>query len=241
MAGDRPAGADRPAGDGDTPVVLGYARADRLVLLVGFPALGGLLGLALPPLARWSLRVPVLPIRFLFRLAASVAAPWEIAVCAGGGVVLGFGLALLAVTDSLRVTLTTDGIRLDERDRSWTVDRADVDAVFLDGRLLVVLDRHSCVVVRDVPQASREALAHGFRSHGYPWRDTDPYADLYRRWIPGTPDLPPAVDAVLAARAVALRKRSAGECRNLAGAVEKLGYAVREEGGRQYWRPLVRS
>jgi hypothetical protein len=64
---------------------------------------------------------------------------------------------------------------------------------------------------------------------------------MYRRWQPDTPDLPAPVNAVLAAREVALRKKARVEVRGLSEALHKLGYATRDEGSRQFWRPLVTS
>ena len=84
------------------------------------------------------------------------------------------------------------------------------------------------------------SFAAAFRRHGYPWHAHDPYADLFRRWVPDSGHLPPPVDAVLAARGTALRKKARTEARELRDAVEKLGFVVRDEGDRQFWRPLVR-
>jgi len=224
------------------PAVLAYSVADRAAILLGLPALGLLLGLLLPVLARWALDLrTALPVRPVFRLVGAVDEPWEIAVALAVGLLLGAGVAVLAFTESMTVTLTGAQARFATHDRIRTVPRADVDAVFVDGRRLVVLDRESRQLVRDTHQASAAVLAGAFRAYGYPWRDADPYADLFRRWVPGTPDLPAATNAVLAAREVALKKKAGRDVDDLRDAVEKLGVTVRDEGARQFWRPLVRS
>jgi hypothetical protein len=243
MVSGRPVDRDQESPDASGGrTVLGFPLVDRLVLVGGLPALGLLLGFLLPPFARWATGLSIgLPMRPAFKLLGAVDKPWEVAACLAVGLVLGLGVALVTMTESMKVTLTDTELRLDKDDRTRTVARADVDAVFLDGKKLVVLDHESRQLVRDTHQAPGAALARAFRAHGYPWQDADPYADLYRRWVRDTPDLPPAVNAVLAAREVALRKKAGREVRDLGDAIEKLGFAAREEGARQCWRPLVRS
>lgn len=221
--------------------VLAYSLMDRLLIFIGMPALGMLLAYVLPVLARWAAGLPVVPLRIVLERVGSVDEPWEIAGCLAVGLLLGLGAAFVAVNQSMKVTLTDAELRLDKVDWNQTVARADVAAVFPDGRKLVVLDRQSRQLVSDTHRSSTAALAHGFRAHRYPWQDSDPYADLYQRWIPDSPDLPPAVNAALAARGAAVARKDARDILELRDAVQKYGYVVRDDGARQYWRPLVRS
>jgi hypothetical protein len=243
MVSGRPADSNQPRSDSPGGrTVLATPLADRLALIVGLPALLVLIGLVLPVFARWLLDLSQgLPARPVWRLLGSVDEPREVAVHLAIWLVLGLLIALTKVKGSTRVTLTDTEVQIRKGDRSQTVARSDVAAVFLDGRTLVVLDRESRQVVRDTHHVPRDLLAGAFRAHGYSWQDADPYADLYRRWIPDTADLPPAVNAVLSAREIALKKKAAQEVREMRDAVEKLGFAVREDGARQHWRPLVRS
>ncbi len=234
--------ADRPTADSYGTTVLALSATDRLITLVGLPSLGLLLGLVLPPFARWAIGLSVgLPLRPLFRLFASVDQPWEAVACAAGGLTIGLTVAYVAVRQSTTITLTDTLLRIDRDDRTQTIARVDATAVFLDGRKLVVLDRESRQLLREIHDVSPVALAAAFREHGYPWRDEDPFAELYQRWSPGTPELPAAVDAVLAAREVALKKKAHREIRDLRDAVANLGFVVRDDGSQQFWRPLVRS
>jgi hypothetical protein len=155
---------------------------------------------------------------------------------------LAVGIALVAASlkESATVTLTDAELAVESGGRTVTVARGDVSAVFRDGAKLVVLDRDSRQLVRDGHRAPAAALAEAFRAYGYPWLDADPHADRYRRWTPGTADLPPAVNAVLAAREVALRKKDREQAAELRGAVEELGFVLRDDGTGQLWRPLVR-
>jgi hypothetical protein len=235
------------AGEGTTArdrgrTVLERPLGGRLRLLLGIPVPVVLIGSLLPPLARWLLDLSSgLPLRPLIRLVGAIDRPWEIAVNLAIWFAVAIGLAWARVQESARVTLTGAEVRVDRTDGSDTVPGADVSAVFLDGERLVILDRESRQPVRETLRVARPEVAAAFREYGYPWREADPHAELYRRWVSGTPDLPAAVDAVLAARQSALKKNSRPDARRLRQAVEQLGYAVREEGNQQYWRPLVPS
>jgi hypothetical protein len=217
-------------------------RSDRIVVLLGVPVAGLLIGLALPPLARWALDWSGgMPMRAVVRVVGAVDRPWEIAVNLAIWLVLGLLVARSALAESARLTVTDSDLRLDRGDWTRTIPRADIDTVFGEGGRLVVLDRESRSVVREPTQAPMAAVAAALRDRGYPWRDEDPYAGLYRRWWTDTPELPESVNKVLAARELALKRKAADEVRELGDAVQRLGFAVRDEGPKQYWRPLVRS
>jgi hypothetical protein len=221
--------------------VLGLPLADRLLLAVGAPALGMVLGFFLPRLARWAATLPWAPLQGPLKLVASFDKRWVDVVAVGAGLVLGLGFAAAAFAESTKLTLTDTGVELRRNDKTRNVARAAVDAVFVDGKDLVVLDRESRQLVRERYEGKADEVERAFRAHRYPWLPADPYAELYRRWVPDMPDLPPAVNAVLKARAVALTKKIAVDVAELRDDVQKLGYVVRDEGSRQYWRPLIRS
>jgi hypothetical protein len=215
---------------------------ERIVIFLGVPVVGLLIGLAVPYVARWALGLSVgLPLRPVFRVVGAVDRPWEIAVNLALWLVLGLLVVRAAVTESVRLTITDRELRLDRGDWSRTVPRADIEVVFARGRRLTVLDRESRQLVNEPVQARMPVLSDALRGRGYPWRDDDPYDGLYRRWWTDTPELPEAVNRVLAARELALKRKAADEVRELGDAVQRLGFAVREEGPKQYWRPLVRS
>lgn len=221
--------------------MLGISPAVRLLLYVGAPALGLALGYFLPRIADWALTLPWVPMGGPLRLIASFEGPWALGLCVVAGLVLGLGLAFVATVEALTVTLTDSQIRLRKDQKSRTIERSDVDAVFVDAKLLVVLDRESRQLVRERHESTAAGLERAFRAHGYPWVERDPYGELYRRWVPDTPEVPPAVNAVLRAREVALQQKVAKDVTELRDEVQKLGFVVRDEGVGQYWRPLVRS
>ncbi|MEU6768486.1 hypothetical protein ABZ916_39010 [Streptomyces sp. NPDC046853] len=223
----------------DRTTVLGYPRRDLLTIVIGMPLLSLLLGLALPPLARWLSKSPVLPWRDPIEFAGSLDKPWQTAIAVGLGLVAGLLIAVTEMAETLKLKLTNQELAVEQHERTRTIERARVSAVFLDGKNLVVLDETSRQFTRGVHEAAAPVLAEAFRSHGYPWRDSDPHASLFSRWIPGAPGLPAEAHAVLAARKVALKSKAGEDVRDLGETMQGLGYVVRDEGKDQYWRPLA--
>ncbi|WP_432976284.1 YqeB family protein [Dactylosporangium sp. CA-233914] len=220
---------------------LGFSRGDRLVMLGGFPLAGGLAGWFLPVVARWLISLDWVPFAGPLRLVAHLDSGWGRAGVLAAGLVAGGLLGAGAVHESLRVTVGDELLTVVRGEARRTVARSSVDAVFMDGRLLVVLDRESRQVIRDsLENHDSPDVARAFLAHGYPWVDHDPYRELYRRWVPDLPDLPAAVNAVLAARGKALEAGSAADAEELRDEVQKLGYTVRDVGKVQHWRPLVK-
>jgi hypothetical protein len=218
--------------------VLAHGRADRWLIGVGIPAVTVLGAAALPPLARWVLDLGLgLPLRPVFALVGGIDRPWKLAVHLGIWAVIGVVVAGEALADEVAVTLTDGQLRVDGAGADRTVPRDDVAAAFADGPLLVVLDRAGRQLVRERPQVPVAALAAAFGAHGYPWRTADPNAGAYRPWKRGDGELPAPVEALLRARQPMLRK-DVRRTRELREAIEELGYAVRDEGGRQHWRRL---
>ncbi|MFE6237140.1 hypothetical protein [Cellulosimicrobium sp. NPDC057862] len=82
-------------------------------------------------------------------------------------------------------------------------------------------------------------LAAAFRSHGWPWHDDDPWADEFRRWVPGDPSLPPSADAVLRARAAMLRSDKTADAAELRRELARLDVVVRDVDKVQHWRPAT--
>jgi len=223
------------------PTVLGLSLGDRLLFMIGAPGLGLVLGYFIPRIADWATTLPWMPFEGPLRLIASFDGFWGAVGLLVGGLALGVFAAAAVITMTLKVTLTDTEIQLSKDDKTRTIARSDVGVVFIDGKKLVILDGESRELAREEYEASADDVERAFQSHGYPWVSEDPHADLFRRWVPDHPDLPGAVNAVLRAREIALTKKAADDAADLRTEVQKLGFVVRDEGLRQYVRPLVRS
>ena len=218
---------------------LGISRGWRAGVVLGFAGVGLALGWFLPALTHWALDLPWVPFRGVLRLIDSVPDPWLQLGAAGVGLLIGAGLGITAIIESLAVTVTDQQVELRINGTSRTFTRDRIGSVFLDGKRLVLLDPATRELAREKPEASAAELAAGFRAHGYPWTDADPYRDRYQLWVPELPGLPDGANALLSARSRALAEKRADDAAELGREIGRLGVLVRDEGTRQYWRPVA--
>jgi hypothetical protein len=225
--------------DGGTtmpPTFLGIGRVLRAVIVLGFAAVAAAIGWCLPWIAEWALSLDWSPMRGPLRLIDSAPEPWLSVGAAVLGLLAGGWLGVAAIVESLAVTVADDQVRLRIDGTTRTFDRAQVGAVFLDDRLLVLLDPAGRELAREKPEVSAREVADGFRAHGFPWAEADPHRDGYRLWVPEMPGLPDGGNALLSARSRALSQKQKDDVRELRREVAALGIVVRDEGTRQYWR-----
>ncbi|MDF2808719.1 MAG: hypothetical protein K0S43_3665 [Cellulosimicrobium sp.] len=88
-------------------------------------------------------------------------------------------------------------------------------------------------------ELASDRLAAAFRSHGWPWHDDDPWAEKFRRWVPGDPSLTPSVDTVLRARAAMLQSDKTSDAADLRRELARLDVVVRDVDKVQHWRPAT--
>jgi hypothetical protein len=223
---------------GGGATVVAPPPAERALVWVGFPLIGAAAGWLLKSLAEWATSLPWVPFKGPLELVASVPDPQATIGSLALGVAGGLVVAVLAEQDYVRVTVEDDQLTVTRGGSSRRVPRASVEAVFLDGKQLVLLGHETDEVVReggDLPDAER--LEAAFRAHGYPWvPGGDPHKDEYRRWVEDLPGLPAGADAVLKARARALDRGDKEDAAQLRLELGKLGIVVRDEGKRQFWR-----
>lgn len=223
---------------GGGATVVAPPPAERALVWVGFPLIGAAAGWLLKSLAEWATSLPWVPFQGPLELVASVPDPQATIGSLALGVAGGLVVAVLAEQDYVRVTVEDDQLTVTRGRSSRRVPRASVEAVFLDGKQLVLLGHETDELVReggDLPDAER--LQAAFRAHGYPWvPGGDPHKDEYRRWVEDLPDLPAGADAVLKARARALDRGDKEDAAQLRLELGKLGLVVRNEGKRQFWR-----
>jgi hypothetical protein len=229
----------------DTRTVVGHSATDKVLLYGGLPLVGGALGFFLPQIADWAAGLRWVPWQGLFEAIAGWDAWWVHLITVAVGLVAGLVLGAIAMDDTLRITVTNTEVELLKNEKTTVVPRDQVAAVFLDGKELVLQDRDSAELARekhDQLKGDTPKIGAAFRAHGYPWSDSgDPYGDRFRRWVEDDPELPPAVNAVLRARAKAFTASdSKADLRELRGEIAKLGYVVRDQDKKQYWRPAAR-
>jgi hypothetical protein len=204
-----------------------------LVRWVGLPAVGAALLWALTLLVDWLLTLRWTPFRGPLELVNSIPEPLATLGALGVGLVGGLILALMAHGERLAVTVSADRVRLDGDEYAATFERDEISAVFVEKNQLVVLGRDTGELARRPTELDRTQLAQAFQQHGFPWRDGDPHAEGYRRWVPDTPGLPPGANALFVARATS---KDADDVKELRAELAKLGVLVRGDKDKQYWR-----
>ncbi len=222
----------------DETVVSDPAWAVGLMWL-GLPLAGAGLGWLVQALAGWLADLRWVPFGDLVELIASVAdnEPLATIVSLAAGAVVGLVLAFIGAMETLVVRITDGEVTLRRGDSTQKVNRGAVQAVFVDGKQLVLLGREADELAREGFELGADRLRDGFLAHGYPWAAAgDPHRDEFRRWVPEDPELPGSADALLKARAKALEKGDKIDIVELRAELGKLGVVVREEAKRQYWR-----
>lgn len=217
--------------------VVATPRWAQILLWTGLPALGAGAGWLLAALAGWVASLPWAPLQGMFRLIDSAPEPAATAGALALGGCAGLLLAYLGNQESLVVTVTPDRVTVAWKDRRHTLARAEVGAVFLDRRELVLLDRSGRELARETCDQDADQLAAAFTRYGYAWHpDGDPHRPAYRRWVPDLPGLPAGADPLLKARQRALAQSHGEEARELRSELARLGVMVRDEEQRQHVR-----
>ena len=201
----------------------------------GLPVAGAVVVLLLKLLANWLVTLRWTPFRGPLELVDSIPEPWATLGALGVGLVGGFVLSIVAHGDRLAVTVSPEQVRLAGDRYDAIFKRADIGAVFVD-KQLVLLGRDTGELARRPSELDAAALQEAFTQHGYPWRDDDPYAGEYRRWVPDMAGLPPGANALLAARAKKLTAFDDADVRALRTELVRLGVVVRDVKRKQYWR-----
>ncbi|GIM96629.1 hypothetical protein Ato02nite_084220 [Paractinoplanes toevensis] len=202
----------------------------RVLSWVGFPVVGGALLLLIVRAAWW------LPLPGPFALIRTLPAPAAATVAVVVGVLLGLVLAALADRESLTVRISPAEVLLSRPGSSRSVPRGEVAVAFPDRDQLVLLGRTGRELAREPSHLSAVRLRTAFTERGIAWADQDPYLSAYHRWVPGLPELPATAHALFAARQTALTSGDERDQRELRVELGRLGYVVRDDHKRQYWR-----
>jgi hypothetical protein len=203
------------------------------------PLLGAALLLGLQRLAGVVLEWPWVPWRGLFRVIHEIPEPWATAGALALGALLGLVLAALIDAESLSVRVDGADLVITRPGVRRVVPRAEVATGFADKDRLVLLGRTGRELAREPSNLPLGRVARLLTAHGVAWADRDPYADAYRRWVPGSPEVSPAANAVFAARQKALDSGDDRDATELRDVLAGHGYVVRDERKKQYWRQAI--
>jgi hypothetical protein len=208
----------------------------RAAVWLALPLVGAGLLLGLDRVADRVVQLPWAPLRGPFRLIQQVPEPQATIGALALGAVAGLVLAYFVDQESLTVRLSGTEMALTRPGATTTMPLAEVAVVFREKDRLVVLGRTGRELAREPCHLAPARLERALRDRGVVWVARDPYADTYRRWIPGSPEVPAAANAVFAARQAAIRGGDGRDVAELRAELARLGFVVRDEHKRQYWR-----
>ncbi|MCP3775509.1 DUF308 domain-containing protein [Paenibacillus sp. MZ04-78.2] len=228
--------ASRPSSQ--KPTVIGFPFIIRALIFIGCTILGIALGYFIPMIAQWAATLPWIPFQGPLKLISSFSGAWVTTVVTSIlGLLVGLWFAEEVIKDTLRVVVSGEMIRLEKDGGGQELSFENISMVFLDGKQLVLLGHAGQELAREKYEWASERIVSALTAHGYSWSpDGDPYKGQYHRWVQDTPDLPPAVNALLKAREKALKKEDGREAKELRSEAAKHGVVVRDEETRQYWR-----
>lgn len=226
-------------GDHDDAKLLTEVRhgaAAAVAVWAGLPLVGAVAGYFLPRLLTWVAGLGWAPFQGPVRFLADLPQPW----LGVGAVVAGaLGGLLLAATlhdEALSVTVTGGQVVLRRGRTEVVLDRTEVAEAWTEDDHLVLLSADGRELARQPSMLPAGRLQAALESTGVRWHRADPYADAYRRWVPGTPGLPAGADALLTARAKAIGRGDGGDGEELRAELARLGVVVRDRERRQHVR-----
>ncbi|MEU8306158.1 hypothetical protein AB0C84_21635 [Actinomadura sp. NPDC048955] len=198
--------------------------------------LGGVAWL-LDPLANWLVGLDRAPMRAPAELLVSIPEPWLGVGLVALGALAGAALILFDSLEQISVTVSGERVILKRTGHVQEIAREQVGHVFREKDRLVLLGPKGEEIAREKCDFSARRLAAVFTEHGYAWVAGDPYEDEFRIWVPKTPELPELANALLAARAEALKSSPSGDSvKELRRELARNGIVVRDKGEQQYWR-----
>lgn len=213
-----------------------HSTALHVALWTMLPTVGGILGFALSRIPSWISALAWFPNQDkIIELADVIGFKVTLTLVIVGVLVGGF-LALMAYDHIVSVTIDDENVTIKRSDNEATYASADVNCAFVDEGHLVLLGMSAEELVREKTGLPLNALQRGFTSHGYTWRESDPFADSFTRWVDGASALSQDANAILRARQVALDSDDSADQRELRTELARQRIVVRDAGKHQYWR-----
>lgn len=219
--------------------VTGLAPVERVLVMLTPPVLGMILGYFLPSIADWVAGLPWFPLQGPLQLVASFDEKWVAIVTTFLGLIAGVWLSAVAIKESLVIAVSDDEVTMKINDGTQRYSKSEIASVFIDGKELVLLGNTGQELAREAYESTPATIADAFVKHRYPWSvEGDPYEAEYRLWVDQTPDLSPALNALLKGREQALQEKDVESAKEMQREACKFGIMVKDRGKFQYWRNL---
>ncbi|MCK0472746.1 AtpZ/AtpI family protein [Halalkalibacter sp. APA_J-10(15)] len=221
--------------------VLGLSNGEKAILIIVPPILGALLGWFIPAIAGWAIKIPFIPFGGVLEWIATLESQWVSVIGVFLGVIAGIFFVFYAFSETLKITITDEEVKLNYKESVNTIHKTDTSAIYMEGKDLVFLGTEGNELFRGQPESKKKLVSEAFKQHRYPWKDKDPFENQYQRWVADHPDFPAHVNALLSARERTLKNEEKVEAKNLRKDLADNGIVIRDEGKRQYVRETVRG
>lgn len=216
--------------------VLGLTIVDKLIFIVFATIIGSVAGYFIKILAGWAAKIPFIPFSPLWEWMSEWHGSWVPIAGVIIGVIAGIIFSVYAFGETLHITVKDRAITFRFKKDEQTIPSADIGTVYMEKKILVVLDPVGRELYRGKPEAKRYKVIDAFRYHDYPWEEQDPYLKDYQMWKPEHPDFPSHVNATLADREKALKDEKEEEAERLRKQLVEVGAVIHDDKNKQYVR-----
>ncbi|MEO4052653.1 hypothetical protein [Solibacillus sp. CAU 1738] len=152
------------------------------------------------------------------------------------GLVIGFFLVIILLSKSPTVSISNSSIVIDNGLESLTFIRDEIQEIYYDEDELVIVGTSGHELLRESYDIRKETLKNAFRNYSYPFSLIDPYKTCFKLWSASTEELSTAANALMKARALAIKNKEKDEIIDISDELSKLGVIVKDDDTKQYWR-----
>lgn len=153
----------------------GFDAEGRAFVVVLLTLGGGLLGFAVPYLARWAAELPWVPFQGPLRLLGSLDGSWLTWGRPVIGAALGLAVALWVVQRSVVLLVADDRIEVLRGGQvERVIRREQVDGVHRTRSKVVIQNAQGRELFADDVEGDAAAVRDAFVAHGYPWEGAAP-------------------------------------------------------------------
>jgi len=216
--------------------ILNFSKTDKVIMWLGFPLIGLVLGWFLPSIAKWASTLPWVPFQGPLNLIASYTGAWVGFITMALGLVAGIALTFFSFHESLEMTIDDEKIILKLRNDEMNLNKKDISLVFMDGKQIVLLGNDEKELFRFKQELNNNTVGAAFLKHDYLWSESEPFKEDFKKWVVDCPDLSPAANALFKARKIAIEDGDDEEVYQLAKELWKLRVSVKEIKKSQYYR-----
>ena len=221
---------------GDNETVLGFDKFEKVLIIVVPMILGAVIGWFIPVIAEWILKLPIVPMEKLIIMISSLNHFWVSIVATIIGVIVGLIFSMIVFSETLKVIISDHQVKLVIEDVEKVIEKKEISAIYMENKNLIVLGQSANELYRELSEFKMEVAREAFLYHSYPWKEEDPFASQYKRWVLDHPDFPADINALLNARAGALKEDNKEEAKHLREDLAKVGIVIRGDKKAQYVR-----